>query len=61
MNTATLLRQAMHQLEAAHVEAVMEYGAISEQTDAIADAVWFMRDWMTRYCQSHARQRSAPP
>lgn len=51
MNTATLLRQAMHQLEAAHAEAVMEYGAMSEQADAVADAVWFLRDWMTRYCK----------
>lgn len=49
MNTSTLLRQAMHELEAAHQEAVMEYGALSEQTCEIADAVWWMRDWMTRY------------
>lgn len=51
MNTATLLRQAMHQLEAAHQEAVLEYGALSQQCDDIADAVWFMRDWLGRYCK----------
>lgn len=49
MNTATLLRQAMHQLEAAHAEAVMEYGAMSEHASMLADAIWFMRDWMQRY------------
>lgn len=51
MNTATLLRQCIHQLEAAHTEAVIEYGALSQQASDIADAVWFMRDWLTRYCK----------
>jgi hypothetical protein len=49
MNTTTLLRECMHQLEAAHAEAVMEYGALSEQADQIADAVFWMREWMARY------------
>lgn len=49
MNTATLLREAMHQLKAAHAEAVLEYGALSEQADAIADAVFWMSEWMQRY------------
>lgn len=37
MNTATLLRQCIHQLEAAHAEAVMEYGALSQQASDIAE------------------------
>lgn len=49
MNTATLLREAMHQLKAAHVEATHEYGALSKQADEIADAVFWMREWMARY------------
>ena len=61
MNTATLLREAMHQLEAAHAEAVIEYGALSQQATDIADAVWYMRDWMQRYFDDSTRQRPAPP
>ena len=51
MSTSTLLRQCLHELEAAHAEAVMEYGAGSRQADDIGDALWWLRDWMTRYLE----------
>ena len=52
MNTSTLLRQAMHEMEAAYEEAVMEYGQGSKQAELIADGVMLLRDWLRHYTAS---------
>ena len=59
MHTSTLLRQAMHELEAAMEEAVLEYGPRSPQVLLISDALVWMRDWMRHYIA--AAQRDQPP
>jgi hypothetical protein len=49
MNTSTLLRQAIHTLEAAHEEAQQEYGYDSVQAELVAEACIWLRDWMRHY------------
>ena len=51
MSTSTLLRQCMHELEAAYDQAMAEHGHDSAQAKLIADAVTWMRDWMRSYAQ----------
>ena len=53
MNTSTILRQCMHELQSAYDEACMEYGRGSKQADLIADALTFMRDWLRHYAALH--------
>ena len=44
MNTSTLLRHTIHDLEAAYDEACMEYGRGSRQAELVCDALTWMRD-----------------
>jgi len=49
VNTATLIRQALHMLEAAAEEAEHEYGRDSQQAELVSDATIWLRDWHRHY------------
>jgi len=53
MGTSTILRQALHELHAAHDRAVQEYGATSEQAVMLAEALAWMVEWTDRYACIH--------
>lgn len=59
MNTATILRQVMHELRAAYEEARMEYGAGSVQAEHIADALAWMSAWFDVYVNVDTASRPA--
>lgn len=56
MSTSLLLRQAVHELEAALDAAAEEYGPESVEVQRISDAVIVMRDFVRDYMR--ARQSS---
>jgi len=49
VSTSRLLRQAIHELEAALDAAAREYGRDSPQAAFVSDALSFMQNWMRHY------------
>jgi hypothetical protein len=56
MTTSSLLRQAVHELEAALDAAALEYGTHSNEVQQISDAVVVMHDFMRHYQAARVRQ-----
>ena len=60
MSIGVLLRNVMHELNAAYECACEEYGEDSDRAQMLSDAIIFMRGWMRRYSGSHGKYSETP-